>query len=250
MADWRFYYAIPGLEVSRKGGVRRTYKDKRTWNGKSLYPRMMKRMVGKDGNLVIQIREPESGYYRIDWLVAKCFLPRPNSGETMIIHKNRDKTSCWADNLVWATPYEHGEFYKDDPTVNTPDGFRLVDDDLYVSKEGKVKEDGNLQTVLDYLYDLDMGRHQATDPHVALWNGKFYERKCIEGLVAAAYLPQPSGMSNPRLLHKDGNYKNCSLDNLEWVDENGDDYQKYICQIRKDVEKRTDEINNDGKFEL
>lgn len=208
-----------------------------------MYPHIMERMEDKDGNLTIQIREPKTGYYRIDRLVATCFLPRPKTGETMLIHKNRDKTSCWADNLKWATPYEHGEFYKNDPTVNTADGFRLVDENLYVSRDGRVMKDGKLMTVQDYLFDSDMGRHQAINPHVSLWNGKYYDRLFVEDLVAAAYLPQPSGISNPGLLHKDMNYMNCALNNLEWVDESSVDYQEYICQRQKDIDERTLEIN-------
>jgi hypothetical protein len=48
---------------------------------------------------------------------------------------------------------------------------------------------------------------------VDLWKNKKY-RQYVHRLVAEKYLPNPEGYEH--VLFKDGNVKNCNVDNLEW----------------------------------
>lgn len=243
MNIWRKYYPIDGLEVTIRGGVRRTYDDCRTWSGKG-EPQKREWHFDKAGNPFILIKEPNRMNLRVDFLVAYCYLGRPLKGQRFIIHKDGDRKHCWADNLKWATPYEHGEFYKDDSTVNTPDGYRLVMEGVLVSKDGNVKMDGKVLPVGDSFYDPDMDREAAIDPFVSIPREISGERRtAIEKLVVAAYLPQPAEMQNPVILHIDNDYKNCSLDNLEWVEEGSETYQEYLNKRAADIEKRIEELN-------
>ena len=243
---WRKYNAVKGLEVSIKGGVRRTYDDVRAWTGKGL-PQMMSRQVDANGNLYVEIKKPRRMDLRIDRLVASCYyhtVGKRLQGQVFIIHKDREKTHCWAENLKWATPYEHGEFYANEEWVNTPDGYRLVLDDIYVSKEGKVKMNGEELTICDSLYDSDIDMQVAVSPHIAIWNGKYYDRSNkLDKLVAAAFLPIPDNLKSPGLIHVDMNYMNCNLNNLTWVECDSEEYQEYMDRQKADMEKRTSELN-------
>ena len=87
---WRKYNAVKGLEVSIKGGVRRTYDDVRAWTGKGL-PQMMSRQVDANGNLYVEIKKPRRMDLRIDRLVASCYyhtVGKRLQGQVFIIHKD------------------------------------------------------------------------------------------------------------------------------------------------------------------
>ena len=242
---WRKYNVVKGLEVSIKGGVRRTYDDVRAWTGKGL-PQMMSRHVDANGNLYVEIKKPRPMDLRIDRLVANCYhhtVGKRLQGQVFIIHKDREKTHCWAENLKWATPYEHGEFYANEEWVNTPDGYRLVLDDIYVSKEGKVKMNGKELTIYDSFFDPDMDREAAVSPFVYVEEGNQRKRLFIEYLVAAAYIRKPEGLGYTALLHKDLDYKNCALDNLEWVRYDSNEFKQYLKKREADIEDRLKELN-------
>lgn len=243
---WRKSNAAKGLEVSIKGGVRRTYDDVRTLTGKGL-PQMMSRHVDANGNLYVEIKKPRPMDLRIDRLVANCYhhtVGKRLQGQVFIIHKDRNPKHCWAENLKWATPYEHGEFYANEEWVNTPDGYRLVLDDIYVSKDGKVKMNGEELTICDSLYDSDIDMQVAISPHIAIWNGKYYDRSNkLDKLVASAFLPIPDNLKSPGLIHVDMDYMNCNLNNLTWVECDSEEYKEYMDRQKADMEKRTFELN-------
>lgn len=245
MAIWKDYHLIKGLEVSKGGAVRRTYDDCRTWSGKG-EPKLLTRKTFSDGNVYVEIRVPEKKKLRVDELVAKCFykdVARTSTEQTFIIHKDGDKTHCWANNLQWATPYEHGLFYQNDPFVNTSDGYRLVKDDVYISKEGKVKVNGEVLNVYDSFFDSDMDREAAVDPFVFIEEERRRVRFYIDENVAAAFLPKPDEIKYPALLHIDNDYKNYSLDNLKWVEDDSEEYVLYLEKKTADIEKRIEELN-------
>ncbi len=190
MTIWRKYYSISGLEVTESGGVRRYYKDDKSLTGKSPYPHPLKHKIDEDGNKYITTFD--HGRLMVDKLVATCFWGKPRNGQEFIIHRDKNKEHCWKSNLMWATSYEYGEFYKDDPTVNTPDGYRLVtiterNNRIYVSNEGKVKIDGKEATIFTELYDSDVDYERATQPYVNIYRRSVYAKaENIEKFVAAA----------------------------------------------------------------
>ena len=257
MAEWRYFYAVKGLEVSRGGAVRRTYDDCRTRDGKGLYPVMLERQVDKDGNLYIEIRKPKKKHLRIDNLVATCFLPKPKLGQNLIIHKDKNKQHCWADNLQWATPYEYAEFYNTSPSTTNAENvnvngdsitnqtasssFRLLWGDVFVSDKGEVKQNDEILKVCDHFYDSDLDIEVAVNPFVYINNGRRI-REDIEELVASAFLPPPKNLFLV-LLHKDLDYKNCSSDNLEWVSSDNEDFKKYVEKRKAETNERTFELN-------
>ncbi len=246
MAIWRKYYSVFGLEVTEAGGVRRYYKDVRSLTGKSPYPRSLKHKTDKDGNKYVTTQD--HGRLMVDVLVATCFLGRPKFGQEFLIHIDKDKGHCWKSNLMWATPYEYGEHYKDDPTVNTPDGYRLVtiaeqSGKIYVSKDGKVRIGETDARICTEHFDSDVDYERAVQPYVNVYRREIYSHaERVEELVAAAFLPKPKDMVNPQLLHKNNDYMDCSLDNLEWVPFDDQRYKDYMA-IRTQELKAKDEAN-------
>ena len=242
---FRQYFAVDGLEVSSTGQVRRTYNDIRTFTGKSIYPHKLSWQTDKEGNVIV--RTKDHGDLRVDKLVATCFWGRPRDGKVYLIHKDKNKMNCSKDNLQWVTQEEFYQHYSDDPIINSDDGFRQVSYGLYVSKNGEVKEkrNGELMKVRDSMFDADTDSWAPINPYVAVYTSTSYNAKrvFIDELVAEAYLPKPRNEGYLCLLHKDYNYMNCSLDNLEWVDLSSDEYEKYMEQRKKDTDVRFAELN-------
>lgn len=233
---YRKYYKVKGLEVSERGAVRRIYKDVRTFTGES-DPHQMQFKTDKDGNRVIFTHD--HGYLRVDELVATCFWGTPKGKRNFVIHLDKKKEHCWKNNLKWATAYEYGEFYKDDPEVNTPDGYRLVRKGLWVSKEGQVKdEEGNILIISNTLFDPDMDADRAVFPYVS-YKGKHIS---VVELMEEAYLPLTYSFFSPHILHKDNDYMNCSLDNLVWVDSDDPAYQEFGEITSKTIKKLNEEL--------
>lgn len=241
---WRKYWPVDGLEVSKRGGVRRTYTRPSRLLGNQEYSKMLSRQTDADGNVFVEVRTPSLQKLRVDELVARCFyrdVKKPSPRHTFLNHKDKDKSHCWADNLEWVTPYEYDRLYPNDPNMNTPDGFRQVKDNLYVAQDGRVKQDGGMLTVCDSLFDADTGQEVAVSPYVR--NNATNKRERVEDLVASAYLPEPAGISNPGLLHIDKDYKNCSASNLKWVESDSSGYKEYLNKRDDDMAKRMAELN-------
>ena len=242
--QWRKYWSVDGLEVSKGGGVRRIYTRPSRFFGNQKYAKMLSRQTDADGNVFVEVRTPSLQKLRVDELVARCFyrdVKQPLSRHTFLNHKDGDKSHCWADNLEWVTPYEYGQLYPNDPNMNTPDGFRQVKDNLYVSQDGRAKQDGGMLTVCDSFFDADTGQEVAVSPYVR--NNATNKRERVEDLVASAYLPEPAGISNPGLLHMDKDYKNCSASNLKWVESDSSEYKEYLNKRDDDMAKRMAELN-------
>lgn len=247
--EWREYRAIPGLEVTESGGVRRYYKNKWTVTGWSITPRVLRHETDKDGNKYVNTKD--HGRLMVAELVATCYWGRPRDGKEFIIHKDGNKDHCWKSNLMWATSYEYGEHYKNDPNINTPDGYRLVtiaekSGKVYVSKDGKVRIDGNDAKIRTECFDSDVEYDRPVLPHVNVYRKDLYgHAEYVDRLVATAFMPMPKGMNNPQILHKNNDYMDCTLNNLEWVPFNDQRYQDYIAIRTKDIDAK-DKANREN----
>lgn len=50
-------------------------------------------------------------------------------------------------------------------------------------------------------------------------------------------------MKRPRVLHKDMDYLNFSYDNLEWAEEDSQEYQEYLKKKQEDIDELTIHLN-------
>ena len=58
----------------------------------------------------------------------------------------------------------------------------------------------------------------------------------MEDLVVGAFMPSsPDTISDPVILHKDGDYHNCKLSNLEWAERSSTAYQNYLIKRKSDI---------------
>ena len=238
MSTFRPVYAYKGISVSEAGGVRREYPNKSSLLRVPTY-HTLQFHADEQGNRIVKTKD--YGELRVDELVARAFYGNPKKGQKFVIHKDKIKDHCWKDNLKWATPYEYGEFYQNAPTVNKQGGFRMIDKDLYVNPQGEVEYLGKLMKKIDYFYDSDTDRHVAIAPHVDIGRGKT-ERLFLDDAVKKAFLPCPSTLLSPALIHKDNDYQNCALSNLQWVESNSKEYAAFQAQRKIDIEKRNQEL--------
>lgn len=239
--NYRKVYAFKGIEVSERGAIRRAYDNKGSILGIPTYHNLSFK-TDEHGDRIVCTKD--YGDIRVDKLVCLAFWGNPKGCQKFIIHNDKEKAHCWKNNLRWASTYEYGEYYKDDPIVNTPDGFRMIDDHhVYVSKAGEIKIDGKKVTLLDYLYNPDLDKHRAIDlsfiPYGTTTNRL---RESVDLAVAKAFLPTPVQLSNPVLLHKDGDYMNCKSENLEWVDGNSQSYIAYQQQRQIAIDARNNQL--------
>ncbi len=238
------FFAIDGLEVSDNGSVRRTYKDVRTFSGMGLIPHDLKSRIDSEGNVIVRLKD--HGDIRVDMLVCSCFWGKPRGSRIYVIHLDRNRENCCKENLRWATAEEYAAHYALDPSINTEEGFRRLANGLFVSRSGEVLDKGKLLKVYDSIFDSDTDRSVAVQPHIMHdVPGRLYPRRLnIEDLVAQAYVAKPDNLRWPELLHRDMNYKNCSSDNLQWVEYDCPDWQRYSAQRIKDIAARNQELWN------
>ena len=237
-------YLYKGIEVTEAGGVRRVYSNKKSMFNAANY-HSLSFNYDSTGNKIV--RTKDYGDLRVDKLVALAFFGPPRNGQRHVIHKDKVKDHCWKNNLQWATTYEYGQFYLNDPTVNTPDGFRLVVNGIYVSRDGEIKVDGKIAPIRDYIYDPDVDSHRAIDlsfeyPNVNSYGTTKMKKARVADFVAEAFIPIPFGLCGSVLIHKDGDYKNCKASNLEWVESGSEKYEIYLEQRREAIERRNEEL--------
>jgi len=67
-------------------------------------------------------------------------------------------------------------------------------------------------------------------------------------VVAEMFLPYPSSIVNPRLLHKDYDYRNCAADNLEWVEYSDKSWTEYLEKERSDRKEYCNRLNNNKRL--
>lgn len=92
------------------------------------------------------------------------------------------------------------------------------------------------------------------------WNGRIqidlskdgvHKRVTLHRLVAQAFIPNPDGL--PQINHKDGNPRNCHIDNLEWCTASHNMAHAYRNGLnektrRMNEEKKKPVMRSDGKY--
>lgn len=228
----KFLGAVSGIEVNRNGDIRRRYAPRPGYPDNIHYP---KRRVDEEGNLYVIADEKP---IRIDYAVASCFCYNPNN-ERFVFHRNGNKLDCTAYNLQWVNAYVFNK-------LNNITDWGFTNGSFRVSPTGEVMLNGIIKTQCDSFYERDVDMEIPTDPFVA--TGMFNQyRFSIDDLVATAWLKYPDqtdGIINPALLHIDGDYRNCRLDNLRWVERDSQEYQSYIQRRAKELSEEKLRLNS------
>lgn len=181
------------------------------------------------------------GEIPLDKVVAICFKPMPKDGNKyVLIHKDGNLSNCHAFNLEWKQVLKY----------SPADKTRKLNNGLIVKSNGEIFDKGKKLPVITEIGDRDTDRIVAVAPHVRycqtnIWGGTDEKRAFIDDLMSEAEFVagDKTGMKRPRVLHKDGDYRNFDESNLEWVEESSQEYQDYRKKREEDMEKLTERLN-------
>lgn len=187
-----------------------------------------------DGSKYISLTFP--GIVELDELVADCYKPMPRDGKKyVLVHKDNNQENCSASNLEW---YEQ--------TSNK----RITRRGIIAKSNGSFYDDKKELQVVKVIGDADTDRMVGIDPLL------YYDRKNKYGrgerrsanpddLMAEVGFVKgdKSLLKNPKVLHKDMDYLNFNMDNLEWVEEVSQEYQNYKAKKKADIDELTKKLN-------
>lgn len=221
------------------------------WNGDRVYReynksslnRFLKINIRSDGSKFLNLKSP--GIVELDELVADCYVPKPVDGKTYgLTHKDGNLGNCNASNLEW----------KEVKNYSLLSTIREALKGIWVKFDGTVwkeKSTKNRIPIVKDIGDSDTDRMvPIPEPYISYQVKNRYGRYddkhiSMDNLMDMAEFVDgdKSGMRNPGVLHKDGDYLNFSDDNLEWVEKDSPEYQKYMRKKKEDLERRTIELN-------
>ncbi len=203
--------------ITPDGKIHGEYFDKNV--GKKVYY-LHRNFIGSGGKPYIK---KAKGLFYVEELVIEAYHgQKPQDGKDWIIyHKDGDITNNSADNLQWL---ERGVAYPLQQPAN-PDKSCRLNFNIYVYRDGTIKQKGKVCSFRNSLYDRDVAMSCPIEPHVDFQvKGRYgYERTSrpvIELFEEAGYINNNKlHFKNPVVLHRDNNYMNFAADNLEWVEE-------------------------------
>ena len=189
--------------------------------------------IGNNG--LRRIYNKKLGYLYIQDIVMDCFgSPKPADGQDWIIaHLDGNMQNDHYKNLGWklrkdAYPYIPA---KTDKQVKLAHG-------IIVHIDGRIYQKGKKCHITDDLYDSDMDLFVPMPPYIRYeyknhWKKTETAKLDVEDAMAAAGYVDGNKLQfkNPVILHKDGDYMNCSSNNLEWCDASDPLYIDYYNKM-------------------
>lgn len=233
------YYSAGYVWVSNDGTVISYSYDSRTH-----YPKLKKTPQGR-----IYVEAAFGRVVSVALAVAACWCkPCPNDGKRYeLSHKDGNIGNNDYRNLEWV-PYHYAHTTEDSTTIYYG-GL-----DVVVGKDGKtVTVEGKPVYTSDNLYNSDVDLFHFIGPHAVLYtkhcsfNGEIVHME--ELMTLAGYVVgDDADLSNPVVLHRDGNCLNCASDNLEFVEAMDPRYLDYLKKREETKNKRNQETNPGKKL--
>ena len=185
--------------------------------------------IGNNG--LRRIYNKKLGYLYIQDIVMDCFgSPKPADGQDWIIaHLDGNMQNDHYKNLGWklrkdAYPYIPA---KTDKQVKLAHG-------IVVHKDGRIYQKGKKLPVGKEIYDRDTDLRIPTEPFVRYeWKNRWKKTETTridveDAMAAAGYVDgNKQQFKNPVILHRNGDYMDCSSGNLEWCENTDPRYIEY-----------------------
>lgn len=203
--------------------------------------------IGNNG--LRRILNKKLGYLYIRDIVMDCFgSPKPTDGQDWVIaHLDGNMQNDHYKNLAWKLRKDAYPHIPANTDVKT-----MLNHSIVVHKDGRIYQKGKKCHVTDDLYDSDMDLFVPMLPYIRYeyknhWKKTETAKLDIEEAMAAAGYVEGNKLQfkNPVILHKDGNYQNCSADNLEWTDATDPRYIEYYNKMADTMNALGREHNKD-----
>ena len=186
-------------------------------------------------NRLRHIYNKKLGYVYIQDMVMECFgTPKPDDDQDWVIaHLDGNMQNDHYKNLAWklrknAYPY----------IPATTNAQVKMNHGIVVHRDGRIYQKGKKCHVIDDLYDPDTDLFVPMPPYIRYeyknrWKKIETPKIDVEDLMAKAGYVDGNKLQfkNPVILHKDGDYKNCASNNLQWCDASDESYIDYYNKM-------------------
>ena len=181
------------------------------------------------------IENKKLGMLYIHKMVIECFgSPKPTDGQDyVIVHLDANKLNNHYKNLAWKLRKDAYPHIPANTDVKTKLNHSIV-----VHKDGRIYQKGKKCHVTDDLYDSDMDLFVPMPPYIRYEVKNAYGKterplKFVEDAMSEAGYVDGNKLQfkDPVILHKDGDYMNCSSNNLEWCNASDQRYIEYYNKM-------------------
>ena len=185
--------------------------------------------IGNNG--LRRIYNKKLGYLYIQDIVMDCFgSPKPADGQDWIIaHLDGNMQNDHYKNLGWKL---RKDAYPHIP-AKTDKQVKLAHS-IVVHKDGRIYQKGKKLPVGKEIYDRDTDLRIPTEPFVRYeWKNRWKKTETTridveDAMAAAGYVDgNKLQFKNPVILHRNGDYMDCSSGNLEWCENTDPRYIEY-----------------------
>lgn len=197
----------------------------------------------------------EKKFYAVDKMVAEAFIDNPLN-LSKVIHKNYDLKDNNIENLEWSTEKNWQKFRLTIVEKNRANGHEKKRIHKGYQKKEKVPKicdlEGfvNMESPYDCYYINGKGEIYSLHKGQIIRSYMHQNGYCLYislacdandtthtfsvSLLVAKYFNLPKMEGKSLLWHKDGNYSNNHIDNLQWVDK--DELKKYrVIELKKTI---------------
>ena len=173
-------------------------------------------LSGKKSLCVLLKNKESKKYLGLAKLLATMFIPNP-CGHTRIIFRDRDNRNCTVANIAWVSDKEYNHYTCRSRSHCLPGTImEKIDEDAKpipgypgyaITPAAKVYYQNRLLSTLK-------SRNRCDRVKLRNEQGK-QVRVAVAKLIALVFIPNPH--QHPKIIFKDRDCNNCSVDNIQWV---------------------------------
>ena len=228
------------------------------------------RLFSLNGNILINRKRQHIGEKDVfvKEIIARCFIPNPNGYKKVGYKKEYDVVDNSVNNLYWIPEHKEHEEHKEiinEETTNENKNEEIVDEQLLLFIDGDItlfpeniktdiifdnlkfkiirsikRENENLYAIFTNgrIFSFNRKKYIETEPniHGYVMSAIFVEKNKlkmyqIHRIVAMAFLENPDKLKY--VDHIDQNRKNNNVENLKWIDIDGNNKNRQMYKNNK-----------------